>query len=146
KDGLLAIKKKLATLGDAERENLKGKLKTGIQWNAEVTLSKTKHKVSQIYCSALPVAYGEVESSYWEDFDRIILEALYESSLYAGMLNMEQNDSNSVFLTLVGGGAFGNQQHWIMESMQKAFRKFKNVPLDIKIVSYGRSNPGLMKY
>jgi hypothetical protein len=145
-NGLLAINKKIADLTDAGRENLKGKLKTGIQWNTEVTKSDTKHKVSQIYCSALPVAYRQIESFYWEYFARVILEATYESTLYAGTLNMQKNNSNKVFLTLVGGGAFGNEEYWILESLQKAIRKFKNVPLDISIVSYGRSNPNLMKY
>ena len=46
----------------------------------------------------------------------------------------------------VGGGAFGNEEYWILESMQKAIEKFKNVPLNIKIVSYGRSNLNLKKY
>lgn len=143
-NGLLAINKKIANFTEAERENLKGKLKTGIQWNTEVTISDTKHKVSQIYCSALPVAYSPIESFYWEYFARIILEATYESTLYAAVLNMEKNNSNKVFLTLVGGGAFGNEEYWILESLQKAIKKFKNVPLDIRIVSYGRSNPNLI--
>lgn len=144
-DGLLAINKKIAQLNKVQREHLKGKLKTGIQWNTEVTKSKTRHKVSQIYCSALPVAYSQIESFYWEYFARIILEATYESTLYAGILNMESNNSNSIYLTLVGGGAFGNEENWILESMQKAIRKFKNVPLDIKVVSYGKSNPNLVQ-
>lgn len=144
-DGLLVINKRIAKLNEIQRENLKGKLKTGIQWNTEVTKSKTRHKVSQIYCSALPVAYSQIESFYWEYFARVILEATYESTLYAGILNMENNNSNSAYLTLVGGGAFGNEEYWILESMQKAIRKFKNVPLDIKIVSYGKSNPNLIK-
>jgi len=101
--------------------------------------------VSQIYCSALPVAYSQVESLYWEYFARVILEATYEATLYAGVLNMENNNSNKVFLTLVGGGAFGNKEDWILESLQKAIRKFKSVPLDIKIVSYGKSKPNLIK-
>lgn len=143
--GLLTISKKIAQLNETQREYLKGKLKTGIQWNTEVTKSKTRHRVSQIYCSALPVAYSEIESSYWESFARVILEATYESTLYAGILNMEKNNSNSVFLTLVGGGAFGNEEYWILESMRNAIRKFKNIPLDIKIVSYGESNPNLIK-
>lgn len=144
-NGLLTINKKIAELTELERENLKEKLKTGIQWNTEVTKSNTKHKVSQIYCSALPVAYSQIESFYWEYFARVILEATYESTLLAGVLNMENNKSNKVFLTLVGGGAFGNEEYWILESMQKAIRKFKNVPLDIRIVSYGNSNPNLIK-
>ncbi len=144
-NGLVAINKKIAKLSEAEREKLKEKLKTGIQWNTEVTKSETKHKVSQIYCSALPVAYSQIESFYWEYFARVILEATYEATLFAGLLNMENNSSNKVFLTLVGGGAFGNEEYWILESLQKAIRKFKNVPLDISIVSYGRSNPNLIK-
>ena len=144
-NGLLAINKKIANLNETERESLKEKLKTGIQWNTEVTKSDTKHKVSQIYCSALPVAYSHIESSYWEYFARVILEATYESTLYTGVLNMENNNSNKVFLTLVGGGAFGNEEYWILESMQKALRKFKNVPLDIRIVSYGESNSELVR-
>lgn len=145
-NGLLSINKKIAQLNDDEREKLKGKLKTGIQWNTEVTVSETKHKVSQIYCSALPVSYSYIESFYWESFTRVILEALYESTLYAGLLNMQNNNSNLVYLTLVGGGAFGNEEYWILESLQKAIEKFKNIPLDIKIVSYIESNLNLKKY
>lgn len=145
-DGIVTINKKIAQLKDAEREYLKGKLKVGIQWQSEVTISETKHKVSQIYCSALPVAYSQIESYYWESFARIILEALYEATLYTGMVNMEKNNSNLVYLTLVGGGAFGNEDYWILESMQKAIEKFKRVPLNVKIVSYGKPNLNLKEY
>jgi hypothetical protein len=143
--GLLTINKKIANFTEAEREKLKEQLKIGIQWNTEVTQSTTKHKVSQIYCSALPVAYSRIAPSYWEPFARIILEAGYEASLYAAVLNLKNHHSNKVFLTLVGGGAFGNETHWILESLQKALRKFRNVPLDVNIVSYGKSNPNLIK-
>ena len=139
-EGLLALNKRIANFTNQERESLKDQLKTGIQWNTEVTKSTTKHKVSQIYCSALPVAYCQIDSIYWEYFARIILEATYESTLYAAMINLKNNNSNRVFLTLVGGGAFGNEEHWIVESMLKALRKFKNTPLDVKVVSYGQSN------
>ena len=65
--------------------------------------------------------------------------------LYAAILNIKKYNSNLVYLTLVGGGAFGNEEYWILECMQKAIRKFKNVPLDIRVVSYGKSNPNLVK-
>ncbi len=145
-NGLLAINEKIAQFNENQRESLKGKLKVGIQWQTEVTISETKHKVSQIYCSALPIGYSQIESFYWEYFSRIILEALYEATLYAGMINMEKNNSNLVYLTLVGGGAFGNEEYWILESMKKAVEKFKDVPLNIKIVSYGTSNKNLKEY
>ncbi len=144
-NGLLSINKTIKNFTSEERENLKEKLKTGIQWNTEVTLSKTRHKVSQIYCSALPVAYSQIDSYYWEPFARLILEALYESTLYTGVLNMEKNNSNTIYLTLVGGGAFGNEEDWILESLEKVLLKFKNVPLNIKIVSHRKSNPDLIK-
>ncbi len=143
--GLLIINEKLSKLTETERENLKGKLKTGIQWNTEVTVSRTRHKVSQIYCSALPVAYCQIAPFYWANFARIILEATYESALYAAVLNMKANNSNLVYLTLVGGGVFGNEENWILESMKKAILKFKNVPLDVKVVSYKKSNLNLIK-
>lgn len=145
-NGLLTINKKIAQLNNNERERLKGKLKVGIQWQTDVTIFEVKQKVSQIYCSALPVGYSQIESFYWEYFARIILEALYEATLYAGMLNMEKNNSDLVYLTLVGGGVFGNEEYWILESLQKAIEKFKNVPLNIKIVSYGMPNLNLKEY
>lgn len=143
--GLNTLNNELVNLNQNEREALKGKLMTGIQWNTEVTSSENHHRVSQIYCSALPIAYHRnIGLSNWEPFARIILEATYESTLHAAVINMEKNNSNQVYLTLVGGGAFGNQENWILESIQNTIRKFMNVPLDIKIVSYGKSNPRLL--
>jgi len=143
---LLTINKKLALLTNEQREDLKGKLKVGIQWNTEVTIAEENQKVSQIYCSALPVAYSQIDSIYWENFARLILEATYEATLYSALINMDNNNSNLVYLTLVGGGAFGNEEYWIIESLEKAINKFKNVPLDIRIVSYRESNPRLLKF
>lgn len=143
-NGLNTINKKLGQMTNSQREQLKEKLKVGIQWNTEVTISESKQKVSQIYCSALPVAYSDIAAIYWEGFSRIILEATYEATLHAAVINMENNGSNIVYMTLVGGGAFGNEENWILESFQKAIRKFKQVPLDVRIVSYGSSNPNVL--
>ena len=143
-EGLLKINKIISTLNIEGREQLKGKLKLGIQWNTEVTKSASKHRVSQIYCSALPVAYSSIESIYWEYFARIILEATYEATFHAAVLNLSKYNSNKLYLTLVGGGAFGNEEHWILESLQKVLRKFQHIPLDVKVVSYGRSNGNLI--
>ncbi|MEP2280373.1 hypothetical protein [Maribacter sp.] len=139
-EGLLSINKQLGSFTDAQREFLKGKLKVGTQWNTEVTLTDKKQIVSQIYCSALPVAYSHIESYYWENFARIILEATYEATLNTAMQNLKNNKSNKVFLTLVGGGAFGNDLDWILESLFNALEIFRKTPLDVSIVSYGSSN------
>src|SRR5690554_2955366 len=145
-EGLLTINNKLESLSTEQREELKGKLKIGIQWNTEVTISKEKHKVTQVYCSALPVAYSNVESEYWEPFARLILEATYEATFYTALKNMEKTGCNLVYLTLVGGGAFGNEESWIFNALEAAILKFKFTSLDIRIVSYGRSNPRLVEW
>ncbi len=146
KSGLSIINKKLKALNSNEREQLKGKLKVGIQWDTEVTISDNKQRVSQIYCSALPVAYSTIPPFEWAAFARIILEATYEATLYAALINLKKYNSNKVFLTLVGGGAFGNKPNWILESIQKTIQKFKHTALDIKIVSYGNSNTQLQQF
>ncbi|MEP0266400.1 hypothetical protein [Dokdonia sp.] len=138
-NGLLHINKRINELSTEKREALKGMLKVGIQWNTEVTLKEESHLVTQVYCSALPVAYSIIDFYYWEEFARIILEATYEATLYAGLLNYEKTGCPKVYLTLVGGGAFGNEMDWIIESLHKAILKFKHTPLDVRIVSYGSS-------
>jgi hypothetical protein len=96
--------------------------------------------VTQAYCSALPVAYSTVHSEYWEDFARLILDATYEATFYAAFNNFLKTNNNKVFLTLVGGGAFGNRNEWIFDAIRKSIQKFSNLPLNVKIVSYGSSN------
>lgn len=144
-NGLLQINRQIAEMSNSERESLKEKLKIGIQWDTEVTLTEQKQIVSQAYCSALPVAYSHIESFYWESFARIVLEATYEATLYAALTNLERTDCNKIYITLVGGGAFGNELNWILESLVKALKKFLNTPLDVRIVSYGKSNPLIQK-
>lgn len=127
-----------------EYEMIKGKLKIGIQWDTEVTISENRQLVSQAYCSALPVAYSHIQAGYWEVFARLILEASYEAALAAGLLNFAKTGNNKVFLTLVGGGAFGNERAWIFEAIEKAVKVFANSPLHVSIVSYGSSNWGVV--
>jgi len=138
--GLQSINPIIHKMDELERQKLKDKLKIGIQWNTEVTLGAAQHYVSQAYCSALPVAYSRHNYLYWESFARLILEASYEATLYAAVVNLNNYHSNKVYLTLLGGGAFGNQAKWISDAMLSALAKFKDVALDVKIVNYGSSH------
>jgi hypothetical protein len=74
--------------------------------------------VSQAFCSALPVA--RVPSALWEKFALLVLEAAYEATMWAAVLNAQRGVSNVVFLTLLGGGAFGNRGRWIDAAMRQA--------------------------
>lgn len=145
-EGLKHISQYLRQLDESEYERLKGKLRVGIQWDTEVTLEELGHKVTQIYCSALPVAYSQHSHELWEKFARLILEGTYEATLLTGMLNYQKTGNNQVYLTLVGGGAFGNSMSWILESQDSAIRKYENTPLDVKIVSYGHSNEQVKRF
>ncbi|MGZ2371717.1 hypothetical protein ACXR6G_18205 [Ancylomarina sp. YFZ004] len=139
-EGLKNISEQIENKSKQEFEDLKGKLKIGTQWDTQVTIGNTENRVTQAYCSALPVAYSYSNPVLWEPFARLILEATYEATFYAALINYEKTANNRVFLTLVGGGAFGNEMEWITDAITNAINKFFNTPLDVRIVSYGSSN------
>lgn len=138
-EGLKYISKCLQNMSNQDYEHLKSQLKIGIQWNTEVTISQPQQVVSQAYCSALPVAYSFVKSHFWKDFAQLVLEATYEATFYAALKNYSETGNNKLFLTLVGGGAFGNELSWIFSAIKNSVEKFRHTPLDVKIVSYSRS-------
>ena len=141
--GLVEISEQLGNSTAAERNRLRGCLRIGLQWDTQVTLPGCEHLVSQAYCSALPVAYNHQPVSRWEPFARLILEAAYEATVCAGVMNFHKTGNTVVYLTLIGGGAFGNKTSWITDSLERALRIHRHAGLDVRIVSYGRSNPAV---
>jgi len=137
---LLSDENKLKLLNEKlisiDENSLENALKVGVQWNTEVTLGYSSNLVTQVFCSALPVSYSECNVSLWEKFARLILEATYEITFYIALKNYQKTGKNRLYLTLVGGGAFGNKKEWIFDAIEKALYKFKNSDLDVKIVSY----------
>jgi hypothetical protein len=138
--GLIEITNRLKSANDSEIDELRRLLRIGIQWNTEVTIADSKHRVSQAYCSALPVAYSHHSSELWSEFARLVLDASYEASFCAGILNYLQNGNNTLYLTLLGGGAFGNKREWILNAVHRSLNLYEDVGLDVAIVSYGHSN------
>ena len=61
----------------------------------------------------------------------------------AASANAERTGNRSVFLTMLGGGAFGNDVEWIVDAMSRAFDVLAHVDLDVQIVSYGSTVPAL---
>ncbi len=139
--GLTEIAHRLQASNESELDGLRQRLRIGIQWNTQVTLNECKHVVSQAYCSALPVGYSHHPQQLWAAFARLILEAAYEATVCAAILNAMNNRSNKLYLTLLGGGAFGNEIAWIIGAIQRALTLYKHADLDVAIVSYGASNP-----
>ena len=128
-------------IGAGEADALRRLLQLGVQADTEVTLPGAGHTVTQVYASAAPVAYAPEPG--WEPLARLILEAAYEATLQVALGVAGQGGSNQVFLTLLGGGAFGNRPDWIMEALARALQLYQRAGLDIVIVSYRQPNPDL---
>lgn len=136
--GLVAITKYLESLPDGDVDLLRGKLLFGLHSDVEVTDQTAVNPVfvSQLFCSALPVAYSNIPSCHWETFACLVLEAAYEATLWCAVLNAHRGKSNIVFLTLLGGGAFGNEVCWIHSAIRRALRLAKDFAIDVRIVSF----------
>jgi len=139
REGLFEISNRLQAIDENECDELRKLLRIGIQWNTQVTLGNSSHLVSQVYCSALPVAYSAFSVSLWQPFAQLILEASYEASLCSAILNREYTENSTVYLTLIGGGAFGNELDWITGAIQRVLTLYAEYSLNVVIVSYGRS-------
>lgn len=141
--GLAQISSHLRSAHESERDTLRQALRIGIHWDTQVTIQGSRHLVSQAYCSALPVAYSDHPSELWAEFAMLVLEASYEATICAAALNLGRTGNNRVFLTLLGGGAFGNETAWIIAALERALERYGQVPLDVAIVSHGTSNPSV---
>jgi len=105
-----------------------GAMRVGVHWDTEV--KGGSHRVCQVLCSALPVAYAEsVKSSDWVPLASVVLEGSYFATLAIVAL--------LAAMTAVGGGAFGNRSAWIVNSMNRALASFAGAPLDVKLVHFG---------
>lgn len=110
-----------------------------------MTIKGSSHTVTEAYCSALPVAYGNHLADLWEGFARLVLEASYEATTCAALLNSQSTGSNRVFLTLLSWGAFGNRTRWITDSTERALKLYENWDLNVTMVSYGASKPAVRR-
>jgi hypothetical protein len=91
---------------------------------------RQKRFVSQVYVSALPLTYWAgagygTEVPHIEDLAKLILTAQYYTTFLSALVNLDKalqkktspNDiknAHKVYLTLVGGGAFGNEMYVCM--------------------------------
>lgn len=127
-------------------------LEVGVQWDTEVMPAphsvgaSPRHRVAQVYVSAVPVAYVyRTTTSDWEPFARMVLRSAFDATLCAArVLAAERRERVTVFLTQPGGGAFGNQTQWIVDAMQTALERHRDAPLDVVNVHYGAPGQGVV--
>ena len=143
--GLKKLNIRLADLSAEEVDAVRAELRIGLHHNVEVTTAPTGHSVTQAYCSALPVAYNNCSPLQFEAFARLVLEASYETTLRAAVLNSKATGNQTVYLTLLGGGVFGNDETWITEAIERASKLVSEFDLDVAVVSYGSPSRAVAK-
>lgn len=124
--------------GDPElAEKIHNALRIGVHWDTEV--KGGSHRVCQVFSSALPLSYAKaVKSKDWESLAQAVLNATFEATLAVAMCLAQTRDRRvPVFLTGVGGGAFGNRSLWIQQAIDKALGAYAEAPLDVKLVHFG---------
>lgn len=142
--GLDHISKVLAGLDEDGLDRMRGLLKIGLHWDVEVTQpTAARQFVSQAYCSALPVAYSTVPVMQWAPFATLTLEAAYEATMLAGVINRQRTGCSRVFLTRLGGGAFGNPSDWIDAALARALTKVRTYDLDVQLITLSSPGPRL---
>lgn len=136
--GLETITTHLKSISEGDIDRLREKLKIGLHSDVEVTdaTGPSMPLVSQSFCSALPVAYTNIPKTHWEALSVLVLEAAYEATMWAAVLNAWRGTSNVVFLTLLGGGAFGNRTTWIYSAIHRALKLVSEFDLEVKLVSF----------
>jgi hypothetical protein len=142
---LARIEVHLAGLPEAGRDRLRGLLRVGLHKDVGVTEQRAARdmRVTQVYCSALPVAYTRIPAVEWTGFASLILEAAYEATLLSAVLNAAHGGSRRLFLTRIGGGAFGNDEDWISGAILRALRIAADHGLEVVMVSYGTLSPAI---
>jgi hypothetical protein len=141
--GLATIARTLDALDVQGVDDLRNLIRIGIHSHVQVTDVEDEQLVSQAFCSALPVSYSGIPSERWESFAVLVLEGAYEATLWAAVINAHDTGSRVLFLTRLGGGAFGNERAWIYHAMRRALTKVAGIALDVRIVSYGQADAAL---
>jgi len=148
-DGLAAIGALLRTADETRMQRLRGTLCIGLHADVEVTDAPPpdrprRPRVSQAYCSALPVAYTAVPPAAWAPFAQLVLEAAYEATLLAAHARHRAGGSATVLLTRLGGGAFGNHAAWIDAAIERALGQVADAGLDVRLVHHAAVPPGMV--
>jgi hypothetical protein len=127
---------RLDGLPGPDRDALAGRLRVGIQADTEVTWHDAGHTVTQVFCSALPIAYAGGDPARWEPLARLVLDAAYEATLAAAVPVAAASGNPAVYLTLLGAGAFGNPLPWVLSALERAVGVHHAAGLDVRVVSY----------
>lgn len=155
---------RLARLREAlarhDRNALLGAVKIGVHANVGVTFDQRFAEpaepttVTQAFCSAISCGYTSIALDLWEPLATLVLDAAYEATLLAALLDASARTPlespgvegpKKVWLTLLGGGAFGNRIEWIGRAIGRALARLDGVDLDVRIAHYRTINDAVVR-
>lgn len=135
----------------SHRDLLIDLIKVGFHRDVEVCFEKrynlispahNRQKVSQVFASALALGYSKCKiPELWAGLASLVLDAQYEATLWASVINAALTGNNKVVLTFLGGGVFGNNPEWIYRAINRAIAKVDGIKLDIILSHHGNINP-----
>ena len=132
-----------AVLESSDRQKLMGQVQIGWHQGAEVTFSdrfvipSSTQLISQTFCSAVSCAYTDIPTTAWRPLASLVLEAAYEATLLAAAIERDAGSgSGTVWLTMLGGGVFRNDDDWIYEALKRALDRTHYLGLDIRLAHH----------
>jgi len=90
------------------------------------------HAVDLVLACACSVAYSAGSPAEWRAVASVVLEGAYEATLAAAV----RLGKTTVFLTLLGAGAFGNPLPWVADAIRAACWRWRAHPLRVTVVVY----------
>ena len=89
------------------------------------------------------MAYTTIAAPAREPFARLVLHAAYEATLLAACESKANGGSGTVLLIRVGGGAFGNDDRWIDDAIERTIGRVAHAGIDVRLVSFGTVHPAM---
>jgi hypothetical protein len=136
-----------------DRERLLGLVKLGLHAEVGVTFATRfvepaePARVSQAFCSALSCGYTDVPLDHWQPLATLVLDAAYEATLRAAVLVAPASEPRQqVWLTFLGGGAFGNRKEWIAAAIGRALARLEGTALDVRIAHYRHVDDAMVQW
>lgn len=154
-DQLRSLNARLQDLSEADIDELRCKLRIGVQRDTQVTsadwgrvqIRDRGHVVTQVFGSACSVSYSRNSELLWRRLASLVLEASFEATLWVTVLNALHHagdaGSRRVYLTAIGGGVFGNSMDWIEAAIRRAVNTVleAGAALDVRVVTYVQPAP-----
>jgi hypothetical protein len=133
---------------DGSLDSVRDAVRVGVQHDTQVTstdwgtclLADWEQHVTQVFTSACTTRNRGSSRASWRHFATLVLEASYEATLWAAVLAAQRHHAGAgscrVFLTCLGGGAFGNDLDWILDALRYALELFRNYGLHVYLVTH----------